>query len=230
MASEANALSPELRERNPTRIARRPAIGPSGAWSMPAVGKPAAFPSGRSLYRVMDATVISMVGPDDIESLGSYVATSPSFESLYAHEYPTLVAMAIALSGSRPDGEDLVQDTMVRTFLHWKRVQNFPNPMAWCVKVLTNLCRDRWRRSRFEQRAWTLLGPPSSATAGPSVEHLAFWDAVRGLPKRWRMAMVLFYAGDRSISEVASILGVPEGTVRSDLSRARQALAKDLER
>jgi RNA polymerase sigma-70 factor, ECF subfamily len=180
----------------------------------------------------MDVTVIPMVGPDDFEPLGSYVTTGPSFEALYAHEYPALVAIAIALSGSRHDGEDLVQDTMVRTFLHWKRVQTFPNPMAWCVKVLTNLSRDRWRRSRYEQRAWArsgpLLLPPS--TAGPSVEHLEFWDAVRVLPKRWRMTMVLFYAGDRSISEVASTLGVPEGTVRSDLSRARQALAKQLER
>ena len=57
---------------------------------------------------------------------------------------------------------------------------------------------------------------------------MAFWAAVRRLPERHRMVMVLHYAGDRTVPEVASILSVPEGTVRSDLTRARAALATEL--
>ncbi len=63
----------------------------------------------------------------------------------------------------------------------------------------------------------------------PSAEVIAFWAAVRELPERPRLAVTLFYAGDRTTAEVASILDVPEGTVRSDLTRARAALARELE-
>ena len=62
---------------------------------------------------------------------------------------------------------------------------------------------------------------------GPSPDALAFWDSVRRLPERHRTVMVLYYAGDRSVAEVASILSIPEGTVRSDLTRARAALATE---
>jgi RNA polymerase sigma-70 factor (ECF subfamily) len=51
---------------------------------------------------------------------------------------------------------------------------------------------------------------------------------VRDLPERPRMAVVLHYAGDRPVAEVAEILGVPEGTIRSDLSRARSALIREI--
>jgi RNA polymerase sigma-70 factor, ECF subfamily len=178
----------------------------------------------------MDVTIGPMWETETSASLEPYVNLADGFEELYSREYPTLVAMAIALTGSRNDGEDMVQDTMVRTFLHWKRVKRFANPAAWCVKVLTNLCRDRWRRGRIEQRAWTRHGASNREVAGPSADHLAFWQSVRSLPTRWRMVMVLFYAGDHTTNEISSILGIPEGTVRSDLSRARQALARDTER
>ena len=51
---------------------------------------------------------------------------------------------------------------------------------------------------------------------------------MRELPQRPRLAVTLYYAGDRTTAEVATILDVPEGTVRSDLSRARIALAREL--
>jgi len=60
------------------------------------------------------------------------------------------------------------------------------------------------------------------------VETVAFWDAVRKLPERPRSVVTLYYAGDHPVAEVAEILGVPEGTVRSDLTRARAALANEL--
>ena len=57
---------------------------------------------------------------------------------------------------------------------------------------------------------------------------MAFWAAVRTLPTRPRLVVSLYYALEHTTPEVASILGVPEGTVRSDLTRARLALAKQL--
>jgi RNA polymerase sigma-70 factor, ECF subfamily len=80
-------------------------------------------------------------------------------------------------------------------------------------------------RSRYLARQ----APASMVSDAVSVESLAFWEAVRTLPSRPRAAVVLYYAGDRPVSEVATILDVPEGTVRSDLARARTALVKMLE-
>jgi len=87
----------------------------------------------------------------------------------------------------------------------------------------------RWRRRATEARFLSRQRVDEPSTPGPSPEVIAFWGAVRALPARPRIAVTLYYAGDRTTAEVASILGVPEGTVRSDLSRARMALAKELE-
>ena len=142
-----------------------------------------------------------------------------SFEDLYRHEYPGLIAVATALSGR--DGEDLVQDAMLRAIVHWDKVRRLERPGGWCHHVLVNLCRSRRRRRATEERFLARLRREEPSAPAPSDDVMSFWSMVRELPERLRLAVVLFYAGDRTVVEVAGILGVPEGTVRSDLSRAR---------
>lgn len=153
--------------------------------------------------------------------------TETTFDDLYRHEYPGLVAVATALSGY--DGEDLVQDAMVKALVNWERVSRLQRPGGWCHRVLVNLCRSRWRRRMTEARFLGRLRREEPVAPEPSVEVMAFWMAVRELPERPRLAVTLYYAGDRSVAEVASILDVPEGTVRSDLTRARAALTRELD-
>ena len=62
-----------------------------------------------------------------------YVYNGGSFEQLYRREYPNLIAVARALTGDRHDGEDLVQDTMVKAFVRWDRVRLYQKPGAWCL-------------------------------------------------------------------------------------------------
>lgn len=157
------------------------------------------------------------------------VSTEETFESLYRREYPGLVAVATALSGTFEDGEDVVQDTMVKALTRWNTLRRFERPGAWCHRVLVNSCRSRWRRRRTETRYLARLRREEPTAAGPSVEVIAFWSAVRRLPERQRLVVALHYAGDRSVAEVASILDVPEGTVKSDLSRARAALTQEMD-
>ena len=167
----------------------------------------------------MHATAYPSVSSTTMEP-APIIATEVSFEELYRREYPALVAVATALAGTPADGEDVVQDTMVKALMHWGKVRRLERPGAWCHRVLLNACRSRWRRRRTEARFLACRDP------GPLV---AFWAAVQRLPERPRLAVALYYAGDRSVAEVASILDVPEGTVRSDLSRARMALTNELE-
>jgi len=152
--------------------------------------------------------------------------TATSFDDLYRREFPGLVAVATALSGY--DGEDLVQDAMVKALTNWERVQRLERPGGWCHRVLLNLCRSRFRRRRTADRYLQRLRCEEATTAAPSADVLAFWSAVRELPERTRLAVTLHYAGDRPVAEVAEILNVPEGTIRSDLSRARAALVREL--
>lgn len=145
----------------------------------------------------------------------------------YRREFPSLVAVATALSGH--DGEDLVHDAMVKTLMHWTRVRELDRPGDWCHRVLINRCRTWWRRTRTEVLFLTRQRHDEPSMTQHSGETIAFWTAVRQLPERQRLVVTLFYAADRTTAEVASILDVPEGTVRSDLSRERQALARELE-
>ena len=151
-----------------------------------------------------------------------------AFEDLYRLEYPGLMAVASAMTGDNRDSEDLVQDTMVKAFIRWDRVSRLERPGAWCHRVLINACRSTLRRRRREHRFVGRARRDDLVSAGPSADVVAFWEVVRSMPTRPRTVVTLFYAGDRTTAEIATILDCPEGTVRSDLSRARVVLAEQL--
>ncbi len=152
-----------------------------------------------------------------------------TFEELHRREYPGLIAVAWALSGSREDGEDLVHDTMVRALIGWRRVGLLERPGGWCHRVLVNRCRSWWRRSRTASAFLSSQHGRVPVSAGPSGEVVSFWAAVRTLPLRQRSVVALYYAGDLLVTEIAEVLAIPEGTVRSDLSRSHAVLAAALE-
>lgn len=161
------------------------------------------------------------------------MATEPmsltsGFEEVYRREYPGLVAVATALTGDLRDGEDVVQDTMVKAFVRWDDVGQLDRPGAWCHRVLLNACRSRRRRRRTEARFWVRARRQEPSMAEPSAEVMVFWGLVRELPSRPRVAVTLHFAGERTMAEIASILEVPEGTVRSDIARARVVISAGL--
>ncbi len=158
-----------------------------------------------------------------------YVAEVPSYENMYRAEYPVLVAVAKAFTGDVQASEDLVQDTMVKAYLRWSWLQSLGSPGAWCNRVLMNACKSWWTRRRLEQRyARFLTGLATTENTAWTAEFIDFWAAVRRLPTRQRTTVTLFYAGGYTCADVADILDVPEGTVRSDLSRSREWLAREL--
>jgi RNA polymerase sigma-70 factor, ECF subfamily len=148
-----------------------------------------------------------------------------TFEQLYVREYPGLIAVAWALSGLREDGEDLVHDTMVQALARWKHVGALERPGGWCHHALVNRCRSLWRRRRTEAAFVAHERGRVASSPGPSEEAVAFWTAVRTLPIRQRSVVALHYAGDLTSAEIAHVLDMPEGTVRSDLTRSRTVLA-----
>ncbi len=175
----------------------------------------------------MDANLTVGYPTTTMEPKLAYVQDFSDFGDLYHREYPALHAVAAALAG-RADSEDLVHDTMVKALINWERVRRLDRPGGWCHRILLNCCRNWWRHRQVEARFVGRLRRVEASENGPSADVVAFWEAVRRLPSRPRMVVALYYAADRTTVDVASILGVPEGTVRSDLARARVVLAAEL--
>jgi RNA polymerase sigma-70 factor (ECF subfamily) len=140
---------------------------------------------------------------------------------------PALHAYCYRLTGNVWDGEDLVQDTLVRVFCVVGRTDaTLENPRAYLIRTATNLWIDRVRRSAREQAALA-LERAEPATASP-VEIRDGDAAVRTLFKRLhaqeRAAFLLKDVFDLSLEETADVLQTSVGAVKSALARARGRL------
>lgn len=152
-----------------------------------------------------------------------------SFQAFYRAHAQRVTALAVALSGDRAAGEDLAQEAFTRTFQRWDRVAGYDDPGAWVRRVVVNLSHSRWRRVRVERRAIGRLGGTSELHVELTEPASEVWRAVCRLPAREAAAIALFYVEDLPVAEVAAILDVAEGTVRSRLHHARKRLAGMLE-
>ena len=145
------------------------------------------------------------------------------------HEHSTRLVGALTLiTGSRAGAEDALQDALAKA---WdRRDQPIDQMVAWITVVATNQARSGYRRRMAEERALTKIG--SRADSGQSLprEHDdALHRALRSLPERERQVTVMHYVLDQSVAQVAAAMGVAVGTVKTQLFRARQHLAQELE-
>ncbi|WP_163506911.1 RNA polymerase sigma factor [Fodinicola acaciae] len=145
-------------------------------------------------------------------------------ERLYREASGQLVLAAYALTGDLADAQDAVQEAFVKAFQRPSRVANADNPVAWMRTVTINIARGRYRRHR---RLGVLLRriPPDPAVPGLAPDRVAVLTAVSKLPSGQREAIALHYFADMSVEEIAVCLRTPAGTVKSRLSRGREALA-----
>jgi RNA polymerase sigma-70 factor (ECF subfamily) len=178
----------------------------------------------------VSAAVVDAAGTRRVELAAvEPLEVSWGFEDFFRREYPALVAVGAAMMQDHGDAEDLAQDSMVKAFVRWGRVGRLERPGAWCHRVLLNAIRSRWRRRITERRYLAGQRRSDAWSAGPSPDVVAFWAAVRQLPSRPRAAVALHFAADLTTADVATVLGVPEGTVRSDIARARAFVMAQLE-
>ena len=154
-------------------------------------------------------------------------AGEAEFEALYRRELATLIALATTMTGDRVLGGDLAYEAMVRTYANWGKVGSLDRPGAWVRRILINLAIDALRSRVREKTLMARLAPPAAAApAEPSSAE--FWDAVRRLPDRQRAAVALHYIEDMSVVDIAGVLGVTTGTIKTSLFMARRALVKSL--
>lgn len=143
-------------------------------------------------------------------------------------EYPKVVAAVGLITGNRQDAADAVQDAIVG-FLANPPTRRIANLAAWFTVVASNRLRDEQRRAAASERAYAKVGvDPESieqVTASLDIDVLA---ALNALPHQQRQVCALHYLMDQSVETIAEGLGVSTGTVKTQLHRARKALAARL--
>jgi RNA polymerase sigma-70 factor (ECF subfamily) len=146
---------------------------------------------------------------------------------LYDASYRRLVGQLTAVTGSREEAEDVVQEAFARALLHARDLAHLENPEAWLRTVAVNHARSRWRRvRRFVGLLPDLVPDASDGADTPAALDLL--AALRALPTGQREAIALHHLLDLPVGEVAATLGVPTGTVKARLARGRATLATRL--
>jgi RNA polymerase sigma-70 factor, ECF subfamily len=157
------------------------------------------------------------------------------FEPIIREYQDKIFRLAYSMLGDRAAAEETAQDVLVRV---WKGLPGFraeSSISTWIYTIARNACLTALKRRdtrsvpidepasrrEMERRAaaeWSIVGPPGTA------------GLLDRLPARYRQVVALFYMQEKSYDEVASMLDIPVGTVKTYLFRARKSLAEEIAR
>ena len=151
-----------------------------------------------------------------------------SFEGFYARELRAVIGLAYVLSGSRSGAEDLAQEGFIAAYRYWERISRYDDPGAWVRRVVANRAVSGFRRNRAESRAMRRIKSERIEFPHIPEDSEFIWREVRKLPTRQAQATALFYFDQRTIPEIARILGCSESSVKTHLTRAKETLARSL--
>lgn len=134
--------------------------------------------------------------------------------------------LAVSCLKRRADAEDVLQEVFLKYYRSAPEFENEEHEKAWLLKVTTNTCisllRSPWK--------WFWQPVPESLPANEQPDGQWLIDLVHRLPPSHALIIHLHYYEDYSVREIAGILRVPEGTVKSRLARARKRLGEMIEK
>lgn len=169
-------------------------------------------------------------------------AKRASFEREALVHLDTVYRVALRLAGNAADADDLVQETMLKAYRSWDQYQQGTNAKGWLLTILRNSFINEYRRrTRHPETVDVDTIEPFAVLSEEQDEDPQgrFFDqivdeevqrAVDGLPEVFREALVLSDVEGLNYQEIAGVLGVPVGTVKSRLFRARRLLKERLYR
>jgi RNA polymerase sigma factor (sigma-70 family) len=148
-----------------------------------------------------------------------------AFEAAVRPHYANLVRRLVLVLGNEHDAEDVAQDAYLKAFQAWDRFDG-RDVRAWLYTIGLRLAFNQLRgRKRWLAALGRIESTPWSDPSDPDL-----WAAIRRLDVRTRSALLLSVIDGYTHAEIAVMLGIPEGTVASWLSRGRAALRDDLAR
>jgi RNA polymerase sigma-70 factor (ECF subfamily) len=178
------------------------------------------------MHNPSDQELILQLQEDSLEALGK----------LFDRHRLMVYRTALAIANDPEAAADLLQDVFLRLYRFAERVDPCRPLEPWLYRVTTNLAytyvkrRQRWF-SPLEDIAEWLVGSKKQTPhhmAEVDEESQQVQQAIASLPLQQRVVIVLYYINDLSLHEIAEIIGVPEGTVKSRLHYGRKALKKYL--
>lgn len=144
---------------------------------------------------------------------------------LYHASYRRLVAQVYAFTTDVAEAQDAVQEAFARALARRGQLSDIDAPEAWLRTVAVNIVKRRWRRKQLLDRIMLRERPVTRFLEdAPEPDRADLREALATIPRTYREVIVLHYLADLPVGEVAAILEVPVGTVKSRLSRGREAL------
>lgn len=158
--------------------------------------------------------------------------TSTDLRGALADLLPELRAFARFLAGTKAEADDLVQEALTRTLQSMHDAATIADLKPWCFAVLRNVFHEQLRTRRREEvrMRGEILVDATPATQELSSDVRDLGRKLRALPPLLREALILVGAQGLSYDEAARICGVPVGTMKARVSRARLQLAAALDR
>jgi RNA polymerase sigma-70 factor (ECF subfamily) len=163
-----------------------------------------------------------------------------AFTQLIVQYQVPLYNTALRMVGSREDAADITQEAFLRAWEKIKTLREAPFK-SWLFQIAVNLCYDHFRRGRRygvmpdEEQGGKIVGlgvamPDPQERAEANERSRAVRESIEALDHDMRAALVLRDINGMSYDEIAGVLGVPLGTVKSRIARARAQVQENLQR
>ena len=164
---------------------------------------------------------------DEIRALLGRKRFNEAFELAISAYGNRMLGLAFSILGDRAEAEDAVQDVMVRI---WKALPQFRGDSAmstWIYAITRNRCLTILRQRPAEEPL--SLDEPASrqaaeSVAAPPLPVSDVWALLATLPLPYRQVLTLYYAEEKSYEEIAQLLEMPLGTVKTNIHRGRKML------
>lgn len=147
---------------------------------------------------------------------------------IFAAHYGRLAGWARRLLDDEETAHEVAMEAFTRLLGRLGRVDD---PVGYLYVIAANLVRDHWRKTRRERDAMrqVRLSAAQNSAVGSGAGEADVRALVEALPERLRTTVMLYYFAGFPLADVARMTGRPEGTVKSDLYQARQALKRALD-
>lgn len=170
---------------------------------------------------------------DDLLVLQCQQGDVAEFGRLVERWQQPLMNYAYRLTGDWEAARDVVQETWVVVIRGLVGLRDVTRFRAWLFRIASHKCQEHWRRNSSRQRFVERLqeqADAAEAVTPPNGERADIEAAFRRLKPESRTVLALMYLEDFSVGEIAEVLSVPEGTVKSRLFHARQQMKQLMEK
>lgn len=193
------------------------------------------------ISRLIDVKSVDHMNPAESSWLISACSAGneDAIETLVRQYETGVFKLALSICNDVSEAYEITQETFIAVLRSLPGYQERKSFRAWLYTITINTARSHLRRRRLTEKLRTTLttlfqvevqkSPTPEETVIQNEKEAVLWQALNSLDERHRIVVVLRYFHDLSISEIAEILSIHEGTIHSRLHNARERLKKSLE-